>query len=87
MSWYANVLGTDAGPSSFGCITAMAMGALRLAMPLGSCKWNKEFRRVLLQGLYENSRSAGLVELEEFGAASDGLHCRAAAGPSTGRPK
>lgn len=74
VSWYANVVGTDAGPSSLWVHSRHGYGGF--APRNATWKLQVEQRvspRVLLQGLYENSRSAGLVELEEFGAVSNGL--------------
>ena len=74
VSAFANLLGTDAGPSSVWVHNRHGFGGF--APRNATWKLQVEQRltpQILLQALYENSRSAGLVELEEFGAVGNWL--------------
>jgi hypothetical protein len=74
VSAYANLLGTDAGPSSVWVHNRHGFGGF--APRNATWKLQVEQRltpQILLQALYENSRSAGLVELEKFGTAGNWL--------------
>lgn len=71
---YANMLGTDAGPSSVWVHNRHGFGGFAPRNATWKLQVEQRIsRQVLLQALYENSRSAGLVELEDFGAISNGL--------------
>lgn len=71
VSVYENVLGTDAGPSSLWVHNRHGYGGFAPRNATWKLQAEQRIsRQVLLQALYENSRSAGLVELEEAGAVS-----------------
>ncbi len=66
--WYANALGMDAGPDTVLVHDRRALGSFAPRNATWRVQLEQRIsRQVVIQALYEHSRSAGLVDLEQFG--------------------